>query len=122
MPTISDSKRGPQNAFFLLSTGTIIATDTVMSHHELFKIENGEAELVDALNGYSVEHDAKLYKHIGGKQNWVHSGLFLYELVLMNGNFKALDVWYEKTLKGLTELKLEYDTEHQEHGDYAQYK
>ena len=31
MATILDSKRGPQNAFFLLSTGTIIATNTVQN-------------------------------------------------------------------------------------------
>ena len=31
MPMILDSNRGPQNAFFLLSTGTIIATNTVIA-------------------------------------------------------------------------------------------
>ena len=31
MAIILDSNRGPQNALFLLSTGTIIATNTVLS-------------------------------------------------------------------------------------------
>ena len=43
MPTISDAKRDPQNAFFLLSTGTIIATNTVIKPPEPSKKKKNKA-------------------------------------------------------------------------------
>lgn len=92
--------------FYLLEMAHVINHMSIMSHSEKFKLETGEGGLVQAINDYVVEEDGKKYKTIGGKQNWLHSGLFLYMLGLQFGNLNAVMTWHGKVLKGYNDTKL----------------
>ena len=84
--------------FFAFEKFHVLGHCTIVSHEDSWNVENGRQELMDAINAYEVEVDGERYRKLGGKQNWLQSGMFLYMLTLHYGEVETTKVWKEKAV------------------------
>ena len=85
----------------------VVAHVPILSHLEKYGVENGEERLTAIIRAYDSSIDAGVFKTTCGKQNWMHSGLFLYQLCFQYGSMGDLDTWHEKVVRGYKPLSLQ---------------
>ena len=79
--------------FFVLEYAHVLGHLVVASHLESFKdFKLGKETLLCAIQDYDEKADSAIFIKTAGKQNWFHSGMFLYQVVFQWGDQHAAHV------------------------------
>ena len=78
----------------------------INSHADNFEPKIAPRHLRSALDHYDPKKHATIWGKTAGKQNWIHSGLFTYQLALQWGDMDGLNTWHAKQVAGLEVYEL----------------
>ena len=92
--------------FFITEYYHVMGHLIVNSHADNFEPKIPPRSLRTAIKQYNPSRDAAVWAKTAGKQNWIHSGLFTYQLALQWGDVESLNTWHAKHLAGLEAYNL----------------